>query len=203
MKKLLLTSDAFVNPKIKKRFLELLGKNPIDVKILFIPTAAEGEEGSMFWVKESEKELINMGVSKEKIVWLNINDIDKVSDLNQYDVIYVCGGNTFYLMYKLRETGLDKEIIKLINMGKTYVGVSAGSVIMGTTILHAKNADKNLVGLKDMNGFGLTDKTIMPHYSEKEEEKTVNFEKENHCKVLRLKDGQALEVVDGVSKIIG
>lgn len=41
MKKLLLTSAGFLNPKIGDEFLKLLSKNPKDIKVLFIPTASE------------------------------------------------------------------------------------------------------------------------------------------------------------------
>lgn len=41
MKKLLLTSDGLVNPKIGQQFLELIGKDPKEIRVLFIPTAAE------------------------------------------------------------------------------------------------------------------------------------------------------------------
>src|SRR3990167_3485011 len=114
MKKLLLTSSGFSNSKIGEEFLKLLDKNPTDVKVLFIPTASEyklenGEE--MFYVKESEKELIGLGISKENIFWLDIKSIATAGDIHDYDVMYVCGGNTFYLMCHLKNTGFDKKII--------------------------------------------------------------------------------------------
>src|SRR5947207_2157169 len=132
MKKLLLTSDAFTNHRIGEEFLNLLNKKPGDTKVLFIPTASEyklenGEE--MFYVKESEKELIDLGILKENIFWLDVKNVEAAGDLSVYDVIYVCGGNTFYLLHKLKEIGFDKKIIELVESGKVYVGVSAGSVI--------------------------------------------------------------------------
>jgi|SRR3989344_4272830 len=199
MKKLILTSNAFVNPKIKQRFLELLDNNPKDTKVIFVTTAAEGEEGSMIYVKKSEEELIKLGILKENIKWVgNLKNINT----EEYDVMYVCGGNTFYLINEIRKTGFDKKIIDFINRGKLYVGVSAGSVIMGPTIMHAKNFDKNYVELKDLSGFKVTNKVIAPHHKEDEEELAKKFEKENKCQILRLPDGQALEIVNSKEKII-
>src|SRR3989344_8018960 len=156
MKKLLLTSSGFSNSKIGEEFLKLLDKNPTDVKVLFIPTASEyklenGEE--MFYVKESEKELIGLGISKENIFWLDVKDTPMAGDVQSYDVMYVCGGNTFYLMDKLRKTGFDKKITDFVNSGKVYVGVSAGSVIAGPDISIASPFDPNDVDLKDMKGL--------------------------------------------------
>ena len=198
MKKLLLTSDGFVNPKIGQEFLALVGKKPIDIKVLFVTTASRVEK-EKFYVKGSEKELIELGLAKENILW--VENLDN-TEVEKYDVVYVCGGNTFYLMYEIRRTGFDKQIINFINSGKVYVGVSAGSVIMGPMILHVKNLDKNDIGLKDMNGFNVTDKIILPHYKNEEEEKVKEFERENHCEVLRLPDGQASEVLREDARII-
>jgi len=205
VKKLLLTSAGFLNPKIGEEFLELVNKIPKSIKVLFIPTASEyklenGEE--MFYVKESEKELIGLGILKENISWLDINNTSVAGDVNSYDVMYVCGGNTFYLMYHLKNTDFDKKIIKFIDSGKVYVGVSAGSVIAGLDISIASPFDPNDVNLQDMTGLCVTDKIMCPHYQRKEENIINEFENKNNCKVLRLTDNQALEVLGGVSKII-
>jgi len=205
MKKLLLTSSGFSNSKIGEEFLKLLDKNPTDVKVLFIPTASEyklenGEE--MFYVKESEKELIGLGISKENIFWLDIKSIATAGDIHDYDVMYVCGGNTFYLMCHLKNTGFDKKIIEFVNAGKVYVGVSAGSVIIGPNIRISAHFDLNDIGLKDFTGLNLTDTIICPHYQRKEESIIDKFEKENNCEVLRLKDGQAMEILGDISNII-
>src|SRR3989344_392647 len=121
MKKILLTSDGFVNPKISRRFLELAGKDTKDIKIFFIPTASRGEH-EMSYVYESEKELLDLGILKEHIIWANsLEDIET----KDYDVMYVCGGNTFYLLNEIRKAAFDKKIIDFVNIGKVYVGVSA------------------------------------------------------------------------------
>ncbi len=198
MKKLLLTSDGFVNPRIGKRFIELIGKDPKNIRVLFIPTAAQGEV-EMSYVHESEKELVNLGIPKESIVWAN----DLKSAHTEYcDAIYVCGGNTFYLMDEIRKTGFDKKIIDFINSGKVYVGVSAGSIIMCPDISISAPFDPNNVGLKDMAGLNITDKVITPHYQRKEKEMIDNWEKSHSYEVVRLNDGEAMEVSDNGGNII-
>ena len=197
-KKLLLTSDGFANPNIGKRFLELIGKESKDVKVLFIPTASQAET-EMSYVYESEKELIDLGVQKQNIFWAR-----KLEDAKpeNFDVMYVCGGNTFYLLNEIRKIGFDKKIIDFVNDEKVYVGVSAGSIIMCPSILTAKNGDKNIVGLTDLSGFNLVKEIITPHYTENDEEIIKTFEQENKCRILRLRDGQALEIIGNDSKII-
>ena len=208
MIKLLLTSDGFVNPKIAQEFLKLLDKNPADVKVLFIPTAAEYKfenKEEMFYVKESEKELIvDLGIKKENIFWLDISNIPVAGDLDSYDVIYVCGGNTFYMADKFKKAGFDKKLIDLINSGKVYVGVSAGSYIVCPTIEMAywKRADNNIVGLKDLTGLNLIPFLLSVHYKP---EYAEILEKEialSKYPVKILTDGQAIEVLGDTAKII-
>lgn len=40
MRKILLTSNGFENPRLAEKFIELVGKRPEDMRCLFIPTAA-------------------------------------------------------------------------------------------------------------------------------------------------------------------
>lgn len=201
MKKLLLTSTGFTNPKLADRFLALLGKPPADAKALFIPTASRSEE-DMKYVRESGGELAQLGIPKESIVWFDYKTPTAIGDINRFDVIYVCGGNTFFLMQKLRETGLDKKIIDLVHQGKVYVGVSAGSVIAGPDISIAGPFDENDVGLTDMTGLGLTDKVTSPHYEDKEASIIEEFKDKLPYPVVPLTNSQALEETDGKSAVV-
>lgn len=201
MKKLLLTSTGFVNPKIGERFLSLLIKKPSETRVLFIPTASRTED-EVKYVRESEDELIQAGISKESIIWLDINNVSAAGNINRFDVIYVCGGNTFFLMQKLRETGLDKKIIELVRKGVVYVGASAGSVIAGPDISIAAPFDKNDIGLKDTTGLHLTDKVTSPHYKDEEKNIIDEFKKKLPYPVIPLTDNQALEETDDYSTIV-
>ena len=67
-------------------------------------------------------------------MWLNVSYTDFLQDGkidNDTDIVYVCGGNTFRLLYSIQNT--QRKIInsleKLFNRGGIYVGSSAGAVI--------------------------------------------------------------------------
>ncbi len=204
MKKILLTSAGFENPKIGKEFLNVVGKPSSEIKVLFIPTASRTEE-ELSYVEESRKELLDLGIKKENIFDYNLDREISEEELEKIDVLYVCGGNTFYLLYKIREKEFDKKIIDLVNNEIVYVGASAGSILLGPNIEIAEigqDGDKNDMGLKDFSGLNLTDKIISPHYTIKEEEIIKNFEKENGKKITRLKDNQAILILGNETKII-
>ena len=51
-------------------------------------------------------------------------DLDKpvlFQEVKDFDIIYVCGENTFYLLKKIRETGFDKVIIEFTKTDKLYL----------------------------------------------------------------------------------
>ena len=50
------------------------------------------------------------------------------------DIIFVEGGNTFYLLKAMRACNFEKIIRKLLKEGKVYIGASAGSIVAGKTI---------------------------------------------------------------------
>lgn len=208
MKKLLLTSDGLISPALGKSFLELVGKNPRYIKVLFVPTASEAYEDAAYlerkraYFSHCEEELMGFGVQKEHMFWLDINNIASVGDISIYDVMYVCGGNTFYLLYEVKRTGFDKQIIEFVNNGKLYMGVSAGSVLAGPNIVTADPFDPNNIGLKDLSSLAITEKIICPHYQKEQENIILEIERKNNIKVLRLNDNQAWEETELEGKII-
>ena len=107
MKKLILTSTGLQNPNICKAFLDIIGKPPSKIKILFVPTASRTKE-ELKYAKKSKKELEKIGIKLIKTI--NLDCKLNYDEIKSYDVIYVCGGNTFYLLYKIKESGFDKII---------------------------------------------------------------------------------------------
>lgn len=200
--KLLLTSSGIDNDKIGKEFLKLVDKPASEIKILFVPTASRTEE-ELYYVAESKKELLDLGIKKKDIVDYNLGN--ELEGLDDFDVMYVCGGNTFYLLHRIRESGFDKVIKEFVESGKVYVGVSAGSMVMGPDIDVSGikvDWDKNDVCLKDLTGLNFTDKRISPHYTIEDEEIIKKFEEKTGKEVTRLKDSQALLIIGEEVKVL-
>ena len=131
--KLLLTSAGIKNDSIAKALEELVGKTANGVRIAFIPTAANVEEGDKGWLIEDYRNL------KKREYEVDIVDISALPRemweprLKQANVIMVGGGNTFHLMYWLRKVGLDKLLPELLKT-RVYVGISAGSMVVSKSI---------------------------------------------------------------------
>jgi len=201
MKKLLLTSAGFENPKIAEIFLKLVNKPASKTKVLFIPVAARTKE-ELFYANKSKEELIAMGVPDENIINFDLDR--KLTDKEQKDIdaIYVCGGNTFYLLHKVRESGFDEIIKKLINTGVVYIGASAGSMILGPDIGLTAVPDQNDINMQDTTGLNVVDVAISPHYNMEERKMVRGWIDKANYKILPLTDSQGFLVVDNKSEII-
>lgn len=166
-KKIVLTSCGIINENLKGEFYKLLNKEIEKIKVLYITTAIDGEDDSdTSWIDEEFKTILDLGIKKENIKEYKI---DYEIDLSLYDMIYMMGGNTFYLLKKIRDTKFDIKLKEAINNGIIYVGSSAGSIILGNTIELALPYDKNDVNLTDFIGLELIDGIIVPHANRKQE----------------------------------
>lgn len=201
MCKLLLTSAGFENPKIGKEFLKLINNNPSTTKILFIPTASRTEE-ELYYVEKSKEELLEVGIKEENIIIYNLDSTISNETLNEISVVYVCGGNTFYLLYRIREAKFEILLTKLIQHGILYVGVSAGSLLVGPNINIPDYSDSNDISISDFNGLNITNIVVVPHYSEEQKEIIKEAKQNTKYSIMPLTDRQALLIVGDDKTII-
>ena len=200
--KLLLTSAGFLNKEISNLFLKELSKEPNKSKVFMVTGARTKEEE--YYIQESKQELINLGF--KDIFVFNLDRKISLDEVKDCDVIYVCGGNTYYILKRFRETGLDKIVIELVNQVKIYIGVSAGSVMAGPNIEIAgwgEDGDKNDVNLKDLTGFNFTNIAVFPHFEEKNRQEVKEFKKKVNYPIIELTDNQAVFVKGKNYIIIG
>lgn len=200
-RKLLLTSDGFTSTKITDAFLELIDKNPLELSVCIIPTAHGRLKSEAPVSKKVKQDFENMGF--QKVVFVDV-EFENAQNLYNYDVICLSGGNPFNLLHHLKRTGADKIIKELAERGVPLVGISAGTVVLGHDI-HLVNyftPEFNHRGLNDLNGIGLYDGTIFPHYgtpnkfkNEKSHEtRILEFESLYQRKVERVTDSEALYI---------
>lgn len=187
-----------------------LDKSPNKYKLLFIDTAKEVEKGDLQWLSDDRNSLIKTGfsVTDYSITGKKLEEIR--IKLEETDIIYFSGGNQFYLLSQIQQTGCKKLICELVEMGKIYIGCSAGSIIAGPDIYVTRLIDevKKANSLKSYEGLGLVDFTVMPHWgSEDFREIYLNQRLENaynskNSKLILLRDNQYILVKDGWYQII-
>ena len=193
--KLLLTSNGLSNKKLGRAFVGLLQKDVKKSRVLVIHTAQKPEH--MTFVDNVGKEISGNGILLPNISYLNIAKRGYKHDIFDYDAVYICGGNTFFILDKMRKNKLLGALKKYVKSGGLYIGVSAGSIIAGPDISIAgwgSEGDINEINLKNLRGLGITNISIFPHYKDKLKKEVDEFRDETGCCVESLKDGQALQI---------
>jgi dipeptidase E len=153
-------SDYVLDDIVKK-----LPKSPADYNVAFINTAAEVEEGDHWWVRAEKDKLISVGFQVDEFSITGMSSSDIEAKLAGKQVIYFCGGNTFYLLDQVIKTGCGEIIKRKVNEGVVYMGSSAGSMIAGVRIdLMSKIDDKSKAPDLKSTGLGIIDISILPHW---------------------------------------
>ncbi len=201
MSTLLLTSAGM---EVEEAILRALPKRPEKMKLAHIVTAAN-VEGYKGYVHNDRRLMEQAGFQIEDIDLAGKNAAELQALLEGRDIIYVQGGNTFYLLHHVRESGFDALVKRLIDENIFYIGVSAGSIIAGRTIETTvwRGVDRNLVGLTDLTGLGLVPFNVFVHYSPQYEQLIVREQPKSKWPLRILRDDQALLVQDGSVKLVG
>ncbi len=208
--KLLLTSSGITNKTIANALFDLIGKKPEDTSLVFIPTASNIYSGDKGWLID---DLANLKKQNFKSIDIaDISAIDKnlwLSRLEEADVLFFEGGDTYYLMEWLNKSGLTGLLPDLLKT-KVYVGVSAGSCITSkdlalktTQELYEEDLDRS----EEMNGLNYVDFYFIPHFnsqyfSKLTEENIRKVAKDMTGKIYVMDDQSALKIIDGNVEII-
>lgn len=194
-----LTSTGLSSKNVYDKFKEIVDSKRLK-KAVIITTASLDKENNQY----SQLALSQLKSAGFDAVDFYDFENDGLKNLSQYDVIYVCGGNTFKLMKFAKEMNFDKEINSLLKRDGIYIGVSAGSLIVGSSIQIANeiHPDINEVGLADFSGFSIIDLIVFPHYSPEFEEEIKLFETKNNVKIERLTNSQVILIKGGKKTLI-
>ena len=138
MRKILLTSSGFETNRILEIFLRLFEKDPVDIKALFVPTAATFP-AAISKLPKSINDLLKAGILSKNIKVFDLHRNMNLDEIHKYDVIYFSGGNAKYLLNRINTTKFNKTLMEYIDNGGVYVGVSAGSVIATNNLPESLN----------------------------------------------------------------
>ena len=175
--RVLLTSAGLETNKIQKYFMEMVSKDISLVKALFIPTAAQDTD-AIAVLPKCMNDLLKCGIIDKNIRVYDLHTGMSIEELQQYDIVYLCGGKTSYLLHRINDTGFHKTLMEFINQNGIVIGVSAGSIIF------ANNLPENL---------GLIDTRLDVHCAEGEKTGKVSYPLKQN---IRLTNTCALAVRD-------
>lgn len=156
------------------------------------------------YMKEYREDMKASGIFFEEF---DIKDKSKGEILDFFkdkNIVQVLGGNPFYLLKSVRETGFEEILKYLFSKGLIYIGCSSGSYIMCPTVeIGGWKLSRDRHGLTDFTSFGYVPYLIKCHYTD-EAEKDVKEKAKNLKYPLRvLRDDQAILIEDGKETFIG
>ena len=162
MKKLFLASSF----KDVAPLFEDFAENTNGKTVTFIPTASVVEKVT-FYVKSGKKALEKMGMIVDELEISTAAPEEIADKLAKNDMIYLSGGNTFFLLQELNRSGAGKMISEQVAAGKLYIGESAGAMVAAANIEYAAAMDsvKKAPDLKSFDSLGLTSFYTVPHHT--------------------------------------
>ena len=196
--KLFLTSSG-IPLEFAHLFLKSFNKPAHEIKLYFIPTAADVEANGQQWVTKAQNQFSLMGIN---VIWYNIAYKIKEQmeiELQDADCIWVNGGNTFYLLEVARSTGFDEVLRNLVlNKNVIYGGTSAGTYLACQTIHPTfwKNVTRNDILVDDYNAIKLAEFNTFVHYNEEKYKETIQKNHNPEISDLYLIPDQGFIVVD-------
>lgn len=151
--------------EVKDLFTSYIEDANVDKTVLFIPTAANPEDYKDH-VYSDKQALIDIGFSVKE---LDISQVDTeviVNEIKKVNYLFISGGNTFYLLQEIKKKQMIRIIQEFVNGGKTYIGSSAGTIIMSRNIEYIKKMDNPEIAieLNNFDSIGLIDFYPLPHY---------------------------------------
>jgi len=180
----MLTSSGFDTKVLEDVFLQLVGKAPKAMKVLFIPTAAI-DPGAIAVLPKCMNDLLRVGVKNKNIRVFDLHRSLSAEEMSGYDAVYFTGGSPHYLLERINATGFNIVLRDWVERGGVYVGVSAGSWVAAGNLENSLGYLRASLAVHSKTGTapGVFDNARMDRIS--------------------LKDGSAVLIKGGQYEIIG
>ena len=198
--KLILASDLSF---LLKYGYDLTGISKDQMKIGYVTTASKGARTT--FNQELKKKIRDNGYPLEEI------DIEGKSKEQLQDffknknIIHIEGGNTFYLLRAIRETGFDEVLKELLDEGRVYIGTSAGAYVMCPSIEVSNWSDDTIdrFGVTDFTALNYVPFVLKAHYKDEAKELVEDKVKTLKYPLRILRDGQGILVEDNKYTFMG
>lgn len=191
-----------------EKLLELVGKQN-GIKVILVPTAwnTYPPERKQAEIKSSTKTFESFGFS---VSLLDLADADEQAmrqALESCDIVWVMGGNTFYLNYQMHRSNFKTVARDFFTRGLVYGGDSAGAVVAGMTLHGIEHMDDPKLAPEIVwDGLKFVNLGVLPHWAWEKYGPSLEAAKQEMGKFTKVGtlrndqayiiDGEELEVVD-------
>lgn len=196
----LLTSSGLQADVVQDAFVRMLPQQPSALRAVIVTTA------SVQWKERNKHAVCTQDyLSTLGFTCCNFLDVETepAESLRGYDVIYLNGGNPFFLLHHLRRSGAGNILKEMLGGRLLLVGASAGAVVLGPSlaVVNEFDGDLDTYGVTDYRGLELINFVVMPHLNRWNEEPTFaakfrHFQALTPFPVLGIADNEALLVAE-------
>lgn len=187
-----------------------LGKKAEEIRISYITTAGNlHPSDKREWIDEGREILRKRGWQVFDYDIAGKTQAEVEQELSERDVVFVQGGNNFFLLKKMQECGFKEIIGEFLAKGMLYIGESAGSIVCARDLKMQKymsgDSLEKVPELEDFRGLGLVNFLVKPHWNrtDAKREKFSRFLYENPDEffgvdqpIICLNDNQLVYVED-------
>ena len=148
-----------------------------------------------------------LGYQSSVLDLVTSSDKQMHESLSSSDLVWVTGGNSFYLNYQLQHSGFDKLLKGYLTKGLVYGGASAGAIVASPTLHGVENADDP----KDTpsiiwDGLSIVKFGIVPHWGMEKYaddlEKMADEMRPYVPQLVTLTNAQAVIVIDDKLEVV-
>src|SRR6266487_1098212 len=171
-------------------------------KLLYLPCALRGIrpfQSCLEWITTTFAPLKVNQIT----MWTDLFE-HQASELDQFDAVYIGGGNTFALLAELRKSGFEHYLREYVRRGKAVYGGSAGAAVLGRDIRTVNYLDRNEVGLVETKGLDLAKShAIWVHYQPQDDNLIDVYAHQYQQSVIALSERSGIVIEQGCLRTVG
>jgi len=171
-------------------------------RLLYLPIALRGIrsfESCLEWITTTFAPLNITRIA----MWADLTE-HQADELEEFDAIYIGGGNTYSLLAELIESGFDRHLKTYAQSGGIIYGGSAGAVVLGKDIRTVTYMDRNNIGLAEVNCLNLAkDHSILPHYQPEMDKLIAEFAQNYRRPVLGIPERSGVVIESDQMRTVG
>lgn len=142
-----------------------LGDDRDGLRVAWVPTAANAIDPGYALHNRDLLQGLGLDVVPLELETAAPNEVR--ATLERVDAIFVEGGNVFVLLHHALRSGFAELLAEALDRGCSYVGVSAGAVLLGPDVWPASQVGREVIPeLQSTQGLGLIELLVMPHHND-------------------------------------
>jgi len=159
--------------------------------ITYIPSSSLNNK-TIHYFNEWKKTFDTSLIGDVKIFYIDRDFTNKEkNDAFSSDIIYLSGGDTLYFWNNIVQKKLVEDFKNFAMKNKVLSGLSAGSIILTSTLNTISILDEELIS--KLPALGLTNFAFLPHYQpKKHQKKALKFVRKNKINLVALTNNSVL-----------